>query len=121
MDEKLMEAITRYFEMQVAKEQAADAQKAAEPTPQYVTVSDLKEVFASFSGEVSKAIAEAVEAAMPVRAEGAGRAGDPAEAQKGADVNPIEALAKTPVDQLTPEQKDLKADIIRTIAVKGMK
>lgn len=120
MDEKFTELFTKWLEADMAeKSQRAEveAQKAAEKAPEYVTADALKDLFTSFSAEVSKAIASAVEAAQPVRAEGAGRAA--VEAQKAADVNPIAALASKPVADLTREDKELKAAIVRYVAAKA--
>lgn len=124
MDEKLIETFQKYLEMQMAKEaREAEAQKAAaeEKAPKYVTADDLKSAMAEMVESVKAMVKEAVEDSQPIRAEGAGRAGEPGEAQKAAEVNPLDALAKKPVDQLTAADKALKADVIRTLAVKGMK
>lgn len=125
MDEKFTELFSKWLEADMADKQArvaeVEAQKAADNAPQYVTADALKDLFTSFSAEVSKAIgaavSEAVEQAVPVRAEGAGRAA--VEAQKAADTNPIAALASKPVADLTREDKELKAAIVRYVAAKA--
>lgn len=125
MDEKLMQAISQYFEMQVAKEQAEAQKAAAEKAPKYVTLDDLKNALGEFATQQTEAmkalVTEAIENSAPVRPEGAGRAGEPGEAQKAADVDPVTALGKKPLDQLTAEDKEMKARLIAHVAVKGMK
>ena len=126
MDEELKQAILAMLQSQ-KDAQEAEARKAADEAQaaqmaNFVTVDSLKGLLEEFASKMSTDLQAKIDAAVPVRAEGAGRAGEEAEAQKAHDpVEVIKGLVNTPPDKLTPDQKRMKAEMFTHELGKGLK
>lgn len=126
MDEELKAAILAMLKDQQDAKQA-DAKKAADEAQaaqmaQFVTTDALKGLLEEFATKMTDALQAKIDAALPVRSEGAGRAGEDTDAQKAADpVDAVKALIQKPVDQLTEDDKNRKAEMFRAVVGRGLR